>query len=376
MKRRALILEARGAYPGSAGRLFWKRKGEDPPRPSLKGRVASLGFSPSKGELEGVFSCVFFLEGIEGAAVEAVGTDAFLGQSDGLDERLELGEAQGVEVEAAGYLCHHALVLGAVGAGVGLKVFAVVAFKVLDDAAGEELQVALAGAVVDEGTAIDERGTADAHVYLLGAELVQHLRVVAQLCAAHDAVVAEEDALALEHVAVGDELHLGHEVACLLVAGSEGARPGGCVLADGAHVGAAVPLGVADGHAYAAVRDAAGAIDLRLVLFAHHAPAFVAHHLGVAPFVAAGGEAVVNPQEGTYLHAWIGFPEDRHLSGIDADYLARAEVVLCLEAQVGEGGCLAGDGHCAFLLADHDGCAAPRVAGCDDAVLGEQEHGA
>ena len=50
---------------------------------------------------------VLLFKGIGRAAVEAMGADAFLRQANGFDECLELGDAQGIEVEAAGYLRHH-----------------------------------------------------------------------------------------------------------------------------------------------------------------------------------------------------------------------------------------------------------------------------
>ena len=192
--------------------------------------------------------------------------DAFLREADGVDKRLELRETQRVEVQAACYLIDHALVLGTVGASVGLEVLGVVALEFLDDATCDELQVALARAVVDEGTAVNERRTTYSHVNLLGSEVVKHLRVVPQLRSSHDAVVAEEDAFAFEDVPVGDEFHLGDKVSHLLIAGREGARPSGRVLAYGTHIGAAVPLGVADSHAHTAVWNAASAIHLSLVL--------------------------------------------------------------------------------------------------------------
>jgi hypothetical protein len=72
---------------------------------------------------------------------------------------------------------------------------------------------------------------------LPGAVFEQDLHIVAQLGAAHDGVFAKEDALAVDELANGDQLHAGHQVAHLLVLGHEAARPGGGVFDEGAPVG-------------------------------------------------------------------------------------------------------------------------------------------
>ena len=118
-------------------------------------------------------------------------------------------------------------------------------------------------------------------------------------------------------------------------------------------------LSIAHGHADTAIGNAAGTIHFRLVLLSHDPSALVAHYFGVAAFVAAGGETIVNPKERTDLHAGIGFSEYRHLLGIDADYLSGTEVMGGLEAEIGEGRRLACHGQCTFLLANDDGRAAP-----------------
>ena len=60
---------------------------------------------------------------------------------------------------------------------------------------------------------------------LLGTVLEKGSDIVAQLRAAHDGVVAEHDALVLQDRRVGDEFHLGHKVAAILVARGERAGP-------------------------------------------------------------------------------------------------------------------------------------------------------
>lgn len=92
--------------------------------------------------LLGVVGAVHFV-GLDAGAVEAVGTDGFLGESDAVDERLDLAELEGGEFETTGYLGYHALVLGSAGCGIGLEIGVGRAFEVLYDLAGDQLHVAL-----------------------------------------------------------------------------------------------------------------------------------------------------------------------------------------------------------------------------------------
>ena len=73
-----------------------------------------------------------------------------LRQADGLDDGFKLGETEGGETEAAGYLIHHALVFGGVRLAITVKMVYLAALKVHDDAAREEQIVekvrAMAGA--------------------------------------------------------------------------------------------------------------------------------------------------------------------------------------------------------------------------------------
>lgn len=148
-----------------------------------------------------------------------MGAKLALGQADGLDQGLQRIETQGSEAEAFAHDLDHTVVLGRAGGGIFLEVLVLVALEPLDDATGDELERALGGSEANEGAGVDEGRTSDANVYLLGSVLVEHLDVVAQLRTAHDGVVAEQQTLVLKHGAVGDELHLGYEVAHLLTAG-------------------------------------------------------------------------------------------------------------------------------------------------------------
>ena len=310
------------------------------------------------------------------AAVEAVGAELALGQSDGLDQGFEFVEAEGGEAEPLADDFDQLAVFGRVGGGVACQVLVGIAFQFGYDAAGDEFHVALGGGEADVGTAVDEGRTGNAHVYFAHTVVEQYAHVVAQLRAAHDAVVAEEHALAAQQVAVGNELHLGHQRAHLLIGGGEAAGPGGRVFRYGALVGLAHTGCIAECHAYATVGDATDAVDFGVVLGCHHPAVVEAHFLDIAPFVGGGGEAVVDPQEGAYLFVVLRGAELFDTVGTQAHNLAWSQETVDFVVQIGEGCALGGGGIGSVLLANHDGGAAPVVAGGDDAVFGEQQHGA
>ena len=130
---------------------------------------------------------------------------------------------------------------------------------------------------------------------LFRATAEEGAHIVAQLGAAYYGVVTEHHSLAVEDGAVGDELHLGDEVAARLVAGGERAGPCGGVFQHRALVGDAAPLGVTKGVAHAGVGDAAYTVGLRGVFLAHRLAAGLAHGLGVDAEVVARGEPVIDP---------------------------------------------------------------------------------
>ena len=110
------------------------------------------------------------------------------------------------------------------------QILLVIAFEVAYDTARNEFEVALRRGKADKGTAIHQRRTGDAHMNLLGSVIEEGADVVAQLCAAHDGVVTEHDALPLQDSGVWYELHLCHEVTTVLVAWCEGTWPCGGIL--------------------------------------------------------------------------------------------------------------------------------------------------
>ena len=75
--------------------------------------------------------------------VEAVGAELALGQADGIDKGIHGVELQRGEVEAAADFLYQALILRCTGSRVFVEVLAIVALKLLNDAAGKQFEVAL-----------------------------------------------------------------------------------------------------------------------------------------------------------------------------------------------------------------------------------------
>ena len=132
---------------------------------------------------------------------------------------------------------------------------------------------------------------------------------------------------------------------------------------------------VAHGVADAGVGDACDVVGGDIILFGEEAAAALADGLDGYAFVARGGVAGVDPEEGADLVIGTRGFEDLHAFGGYEDDLAWGDVLFDFEAEVGEGAGLAGDGPGAGAGADDERKAAVGVAGGDDALVGEEEHG-
>lgn len=76
-------------------------------------------------------------------AVETVRADFALRKSDRLDKGLERIEFQGGQTKAVGDDLHHPFIFRRIGCRVLVEILVLVAFQLLDDAASNQLQVAL-----------------------------------------------------------------------------------------------------------------------------------------------------------------------------------------------------------------------------------------
>ena len=112
---------------------------------------------------------------------------------------------------------HHLGIFGCGAVHVAVQVLVAVTLQLLNDTARDELHLSLGGREVEELATVKQRRTANADMHLFGATLVHLLHVVAQLRAPHNGIVAKNDTLTFQQVAVGQQLHFGYMLAHILV---------------------------------------------------------------------------------------------------------------------------------------------------------------
>ena len=209
---------------------------------------------------------------------------------------------------------------------------------------------------------------------LLGTCFEKTGSIVTQLGAANNRVVAEQHLLALQDCLVLNQLHLGNKVTHFLIGWGKRAWPGWRIFRDGAHIGATMSGCITYCHADTGIGNAAGAIYHSIILLAHGKSASIAHGFGIAVFVVAGRESVVDPEERADLHALVGFAQ--HVIAVLCDFhdFARAQELLHFVSEIRKCSCFGSDAIGSFLFADDDGSASPRVTCCDDAVFGKDYH--
>ena len=213
-------------------------------------------------------------------------------------------------------------------------------------------------------------------MHLAGTIVEEGAHVVSQLCATYDGVVAEHHPLSGEDSPVGYEFHLGHESSARLVARCETPGPRGGVFQHCPLVGDAMSLSISYGHSHARVGHAANDVGLGVVFLAHNESVALAHVFHVHAKIVAGGESVIHPKEGANLFGVERFLQHLHAVGPQSDDFSRSEVVVDGIVKIGKTRRLAGGGIRPLFLSDDDRCAPVSVARSDDAVFGENEHGA
>ena len=208
-----------------------------------------------------------------------------------------------------------------------------------------------------------DRRRADAHVHFLRAGLAQHLDDLRRGGAAHDGVVDDDDALALDHLLQRVELQVDALVAHALVGLDERAADV-AVLDEALGVGDAGLVRVADGGGGRGVRHADDdvGVDGRLAgQLAAHVHAHRVQQLVADDAVGAGEVDVLEDAEGVALlldglhRVEAVLVDDDRLAGLDLADERRAEVV--------EGAGLGGDDPAvAVELADAERADAVGVA--------------
>ena len=141
-------------------------------------------------------------------------------------------------------------------------------------------------------------------------------------------------------------------------------------------IGNSLPFGIPQGHPYPRVGNATGTVHFRRIGLPHLVTAGKTHLLYIASFVARYRETIVHPQERTNLHPVVGLAQLLQPVGPHTDDFAGTHIAVYLIIQIGQAARLAGSGVGTFLVADDDGRTSPLVTRHDDAVFGEEQHGA
>ena len=111
-------------------------------------------------------------------------------------------------------------------------------------------------------------------------------------------------------------------------------------------------VAVAQCHADAGIWYSADDVGFYVVVFAHHLAVTFAYVFYVNTFVVAGGEAVIDPEEGTDLLLRLRFLQHFNAVGAQAHDFTGSDVANGLIIKVGERGGFAGGGVGSFFLAD------------------------
>ena len=197
---------------------------------------------------------------------------------------------------------------------------------------------------------------------LLAPEGIELGGLLAELCTAHDGVVAEHETAVADKSRHRNELHGSHMFALALVLRHKGAGPRGRVLHERAGELHAGLVRVTEGVRRTGVRNTASGIGLGRSALRKSGATAIARHFHIAAFVARGRVTVVDPEERADSHLLARLHKANVLFGSELDHLARAQIAHVLKTQVGERTALLHGNHRAFLAAKDYRRTAPLVA--------------
>ena len=136
----------------------------------------------------------------------AVGAKPFPRNADRRHEVIDRLERERRQIELLADKLDHSLVLCAFVIGVFRNVRAL-AFVPAYVAAGDEVVFVLRARKIDEPARVQKRRTGDTHVHFAAAVPVEPLRLLAELGAAHDRVVAEHQLALADQTGYGNQFH-------------------------------------------------------------------------------------------------------------------------------------------------------------------------
>ena len=218
-----------------------------------------------------------------------------------------------------------------------------------------------------------DRRAGDAEMHLAGAGLAHHAHDLHRGGAAHEAVVDEHDALAVDDGAVGRVLQAHAELAHRLRRLDEGAAD--IVVADDAElVGDAAGLGVADRRRHAGIGHRHDDVGLGRRLAGELGADRLAHLVDVAAVHDRVGAGEIDVLEDAGPHGLTRREADRFDALVrDDDDLAVLDVAHEAGADDVERAGLGGEDVAAVELAEHERADAERIARADQLLVGERD---
>ena len=128
-------------------------------------------------------------------AAPAVGAELVGGETDSVNQVVDALERKRRQVELLADVFHHSFVGFAIRIGVLVQI-GIFAFLVADVTTGNQVVLVLAAGEVNELAGKNQWRASDTHVGFFTAQGIELLRLLTELCTAHDGVVAEYQGLA------------------------------------------------------------------------------------------------------------------------------------------------------------------------------------
>ena len=205
--------------------------------------------------------------------------------------------------------------------------------------------------------------------------VVQELGGFAQLGAADDRVVNQQQALVFNELMNGDQLHFCDQIPAALYGGHERAGPGGGVFDKGTGEGNTGSVGIADCMSNTGIRYTGHGVRMCVIPLCKQSTAGITHLFHADAFIGGRRVAVIDPQEGTDLHILAGLYQCYHAFGGNHGDFAGAQILFVGVFQIQIGKALKGNAIAAVLFAYGNRSAAQLVTGSQNSLGGQEQHG-
>ena len=222
---------------------------------------------------------------------------------------------------------------------------------------------------------MDQWRTGGPHVNLAGPCIIKPLNGVLKLCAPDDGILAEQQSLALDQLADGDEFHPGDQVSHVLVLGHETPRPGGGIFDKRTAIWQVNRVGITNRVARTGIGYSGDDVHLYVVCLSECGAAAISHVLDIDILVVGGRVTVINPQEGANLHFIARRALLLNPVGGDPDDFSGAKVFLDQVVQIRKGGGFQCYRPRLLFTADDNGRSSEFVPCGVDSLAGQQQDG-